>query len=143
MCLDLNKLLFYGNLDASLREAGAENRKRHYVLCDGVIGGQGRGPMNPDPIDSRMLVFGTHPSSADAVCTWLMGFDPDKIPIVRQSFECVDLPIADWSWRDINVVSNESAWNGSLPEIPDRSTEHFEPHFGWVDHIERDEDVAA
>jgi hypothetical protein len=42
MCLDLNKIVFYGNPDGSLRESGRANRKRHYVLVDGIIAGQGR-----------------------------------------------------------------------------------------------------
>ena len=137
MCLDLNKLLFYGNLDSSLREGTPKHRKRHYVLCDGVIGGEGRGPMNPDPIESRMVVFGTHPASTDAACTWLMGFDPQKVPIVRNSFSCESLPIAEWSWKDVEVTSNNPSWNEKLPNIPDSSTEHFRPHFGWEGHIER------
>jgi hypothetical protein len=140
MCLDLNKLLFYGNLDSSLREGTPEQRKRHYVLCDGVIGGEGRGPMNPDPIESRMVVFGTHPASTDAACTWLMGFDPQKVPIVRNSFSCEHLPIAEWSWKDVEVTSNNPNWNEKLPNIPDSSTEHFRPHFGWEGHIERGEE---
>src|SRR5262249_10462304 len=32
MCLDLNKILAYGNPDGSLRGGTPENRKRHYIL---------------------------------------------------------------------------------------------------------------
>ena len=138
MCLDLNKLLFYGDMDGSFREGGADNRKRHYVLCDGVLAGEGRGPMNPDPVAAGVLTFGTHPASHDAVCTWLMGFDPEKIPIVHQSFRCTHLPIAEWDWTDLQVTSNVDAWEGPLPEISDESTFHFEPHFGWKGHIRRE-----
>lgn len=82
MCLDLNKLLFYGSIDGSLGADKYENRKRHYSLCDGIIAGEGRGPMNPDPALAGLLVFGRHPVSVDLVTTWLMGFDPEKIPII-------------------------------------------------------------
>ena len=47
MCLDLNKIVLYGSPDGSFRPATREHRKRHYVLIDGILAGQGRGPMNP------------------------------------------------------------------------------------------------
>jgi uncharacterized protein (DUF362 family) len=137
MCLDLNKIILYGNEDGSLRSPVPENRKRHYVLVDSVIAGQGRGPTNPDPYYAGMVVFGLHPASADAACAWLMGFDPDRIPIVRNAFRCHRYAIADWDWRDIRLVSNRPEWNAPLPDVPYESTFHFEPHFGWAGWIER------
>ena len=45
MCLDLNKLILYGNPDGTLRPGTAENRKRHYVLVDDIVAGErGAGP---------------------------------------------------------------------------------------------------
>ncbi|MEW6125931.1 MAG: DUF362 domain-containing protein [Acidobacteriota bacterium] len=137
MCLDLNKLILYGNADGSLREGLAENRKRHYVLVDGIIAGEGSGPVNPDPINAGLIIFGLHPASVDAACAYLMGFDPERIPIVRQAFRCRHFPLAEWDWRDVQILSNHQAWNHRLPEIADAATLHFKPHFGWREHIER------
>ena len=137
MCLDLNKILLYGNPDGTLRPDLSEHQKRHYVLVDGIIAGEGRGPMNPDPVPAGVLIFGLHPVSVDAACACLMGFDPDKIPVVRHAFHCRHYSLAAWDWRDVQIVSNRPEWNGVLPDISERSTFHFEPHFGWKGHIER------
>jgi uncharacterized protein (DUF362 family) len=137
MCLDLNKLIMYGKADGNLRAAAPENRKRHYVLVDGIIAGEGRGPANPDPVPAGIVVFGVHSASVDAACAYLMGFDPERIPIVRQAFRCRQYPLVEWDWRDVRIVSNRTQWNELLPNIPDESTFHFEPHFGWKGHIER------
>lgn len=136
MCLDLNKLVAYGNSDGSLRPAGARNRKPHYVLVDGIVAGEGRGPMNPDPVHAGVLLFGVHPPSVDAACAWLMGFDPERVPIVRQAFRCREFPLAEHEWREIKVASNKSEWNGPLASIQD--TFHFLSHFGWAGQIERE-----
>ena len=136
-CLDLNKIVLYGNPDGILREDKPENRKRHFVLVDGIIAGEGRGPMNPDPIAAGLIVFGLNPASVDAACAYLMGYDPERIPIVRQAFRCQHYPLTEWDWRDVRVVSNKQEWNGLLPDIPSDSTFHFKPHFGWRGHIER------
>lgn len=137
MCLDLNKILLYGNRDGTLRDGKPENRKRHFVLVDGIIAGEGRGPMNPDPVSAGVIVFGLHPASVDAACSYLMGFDPERIPIVRQAFRCRHFPLAEWEWRDIHLSSNIPDLTGRLPEIRDEATYRFEPHFGWKGHIER------
>ncbi len=141
-CLDLNKIAMYGNMDGSLRSGTHSDRKRHFVLVDGIIAGEGRGPMNPDPVLTGVVVFGTNPASVDAACACLMGFDIEKIPVVRQAFRCRCYPLADWDWRDVQLVSHCDQWCGLLPEISRESTFHFEPHFGWKGHIERDDYIA-
>jgi len=137
MCLDLNKLVFYGNPDGTLRAPESKNRKRHYVLVDGVIAGEGRGPMNPDPVEAGVVLFGTHPPSVDAACAYLMGFDPDRIPIVARAFQCASFSLADHGWRDVELRSNSPQWTGALPEISPGDTFHFKAHFGWSGRIER------
>lgn len=137
MCLDLNKIVFYGNADGSLREPQPQNRKRHYVLVDGILAGQGRGPLNPDAVAAGVVLFGVHPPSVDAACAYLMGFDPERVPIVSRAFQCRNFPLSEHGWRDIVVRSNDAAWNRPLAEISASDTFHFEPHFGWKGHIEQ------
>ena len=137
MCLDLNKIVLYGNPDGSLRSPLPENRKRHFVLIDGILAGQGRGPLNPDPVPAGVVLFGVHPPSVDAACACLMGFDPDKIPIVSRAFQCREFPLSNHGWRDVVVRSNVASWNRRLAEISPDDTLHFEPHFGWKGHIEQ------
>ena len=141
-CLDLNKIVMYGNTDGTLRSGGHRDRKRHFVLADGIIAGEGRGPLNPDPVSAGVVVFGTNPASVDAACACLMGFDVEKISIVRQAFSCRSYPLVDWDWQDVRLVSHCERWCGLLPEISKESTLHFEPHFGWKGHIERDDCIA-
>ncbi len=137
MCLDLNKAISYGNADGSVRQGQLSAAKRHYVLVDGIVAGQGSGPMNPDPFPSGLLIFGTNVPSVDAVSAFLMGFDPERIPIIRQAFKCNELPLANWDWPDVEVVSHFAPWNGKLKTIDNSSTFRFAPHNGWKHHIER------
>ena len=137
MCLDLNKIILYGNPDGSLRPGELAQQKRHLVLVDGIVAGEGRGPINPDPVATGIIAFGLHPASADAACASLAGFDPALIPIVRQAFCCRELPLAGWQWQDIRLTSNRAAWNTTLPALAVADTFHLHPHFGWTGHIER------
>ena len=137
MCLDLNKIALYGNPDGSLRPPGPPSRRRHLVLVDGVVAGEGRGPLDPDPVPCGLLVFGTHPASTDAACAVLMGFDPELIPLVRGAFRCRERPLAEWNWRDVRLISDRSSLCGNLDALPPDVGFRFVPHFGWRGHIER------
>ena len=143
MCLDLNKLLLYGGPDGLLRASMEQNRKRHYVVVDGIIGGEGRGPMDPDPVRAGLVAFGTHAPSVDAVCAYLMGFDPERIPIVANAFRSVLYSLGSGDWRGIEVRSNRPEWNGCVADIPSDTTLGFRPHFGWKGHIERNRDPVV
>jgi uncharacterized protein (DUF362 family) len=143
MCLDLNKVLLYGNPDGSLREPAVRNRKRHFVLVDGIVAGEGRGPMNPDPVHAGLLIFGTDAPSVDATCARLIGLDPEKIPIVRQAFQVREYPLTSHLLDSVRVTSNVPEWSRRLLEIDSSSTFHFRPHFGWVGRIEMPSPVHA
>lgn len=137
MCLDLNKIVLYGNPDGSLRSDESSQRKRYLSLVDGVIGGEGSGPSNPDPVSSGIVVFGMNPAHVDATCAYLMGFDPEKIPLIREAFCGVRYPLADCPWGDVQCLSNNHRWASRLSDIHNEDTLHFKPHYGWRGHIER------
>jgi len=138
MCLDLNKIAMYGNGDGSFRQPQVSSRKRHYCLVDGIVAGQAAGPLDPDPVPCGMIAFGLEPAIVDTVCAYLMGFDPRKIPIISHAFHSRYFPLTSYSPSDIHCVSNRDAWSKALMHISPEDTFHFEPHFGWKDHIELD-----
>lgn len=139
MCLDLNKLLLYGKTNGKLRTNGPKQRKTYLSFVDGVIAGQGAGPMNPDPFPSGILLFGVNPAEVDAVCAVLMGYDPEKISIIRNAFKTRSYSLSEGSWQEIQCKSNNHNWIGNLCDIYTcGDVFQFAPHFGWKGHIERD-----
>ena len=136
MCLDLNKILLFGERDGRMRAPSRENRKRYLTFVDGIVGGEGRGPMNPDPVRSGVIVFGHDPVAVDAVCATLMGFDVDRLPIVREAFHARGWPLTDVDRDAIEVASNAPFWNGALAALPPEVLMRFRPHFGWSGRIE-------
>jgi uncharacterized protein (DUF362 family) len=140
-CLDLNKIALYGDADGNLRPARPEHRRRHFVLVDGIVAAEGNGPVYADRRPAGVLLFGTNPASVDAAAATLMGFDPDRIPIVRNAFNARTFPIAEWDWTDVSVVSDVDAWDGCrLDAVPVEETLQLRPHFGWRGAIERVDD---
>jgi uncharacterized protein (DUF362 family) len=132
MVVDLNKCLFH--FDGS----GAPRSKpmRYLAVVDGIIGGEGNGPMAPDPKPCGVIVAGTNPLAVDSVCCALMGFDWRKVRMLAGAFAVGQKGIADFRHGDIRVVSNESAKAKMLSEYGAEDGYAFKPHFGWVGAVE-------
>ncbi|MCH9031969.1 MAG: DUF362 domain-containing protein [candidate division Zixibacteria bacterium] len=136
MSLDLNKIVMYGNMNGTFRESAPENRKRYLCLVDGIIAGDGNGPMNPDPYHAGLVIFGADPVVVDAVGATLMGFDISKLPIVRRAFDTIYYKLTEVKSGEINILSNKILWNKRLVDVCPEDTENFRPHFGWKGSIE-------
>jgi hypothetical protein len=137
MVLDLNKCLF-------LHEGSGNPRTRplrYLAVVDGIIGGQGNGPMAPDPVPSSVILAGTHPLAVDCAAATVMGFDWKKLRLLQGAFTLRSPSFVPFSPDQLRVHSNHAPWNGSLEELTD--TFHFRPHFGWVGAIERLTDPAS
>jgi uncharacterized protein (DUF362 family) len=134
MTLDLNKAFFYANPDGTMREAIQVNAKKYIGIVDAVLAGEGNGPLSPNPHPMGYILAGTNPVAIDAVCARMMGFDPMKIPTIRQAFEIKKYPISDFSLSDIIAIVDDHKWH--LDEIPESMIQKFEPQHAWKNHIE-------
>lgn len=57
----------------------------HFVIADAIMAMEGNGPLNGTPRPLSRLVLADDPVAADATCAKLMGFDPDRIPHIREA----------------------------------------------------------
>jgi len=130
MVLDLNKCLFFFD------GAGARRTKpiRYLAVVDGIIAGEGNGPMAPDAKPCGVILVGTHPLAVDCVAATLMGFDWQRIRMLKNGFAMGALTFAPFQPGDIEVASDKPAWRGRLDAMGE--TFQFKPHFGWVGTIE-------
>lgn len=53
------------------------------TIVDGLIAGEGYGPIYTEPVIMNLVVSSTDVVALDAVCSKLMGFDPWEVPITR------------------------------------------------------------
>jgi uncharacterized protein (DUF362 family) len=61
-------------------------RPRNIVtIVDGIVGGQGLGPLSPTPVPSGVLIAGENPACIDAVIAQLIGYNYARIPTVYQA----------------------------------------------------------
>ena len=105
MVLDLNQAFF-------------QKPRRYLSIVDGIIAGEGNGPMEADAKPCGVLIAGTNPVAVDFVCVQLMGFDWRKLPMIQEGLRVFEL-----SPDDIEADIGEPFC--------------FKPHFGWVGHVEK------
>ncbi len=84
MCLDLNRIAFYGDADGRLHD---QLQRKTIAIADGVIAGQGDGPLRSDPYPMGAIVASLSSAALDWIASLLMGIDPRRIPIVSRAFE--------------------------------------------------------
>jgi uncharacterized protein (DUF362 family) len=53
-------------------------RRPDYIVMDGILGMEGRGPINGDPLDLDVILVGNDPVAIDVFAMGLIGLNPEK-----------------------------------------------------------------
>jgi uncharacterized protein (DUF362 family) len=133
MALDLNRALLYGNMDGSWKEAG--HKKNYLSIVDGIIGGEGNGPLCPEPVNSGVLIAGTNAAQVDAIACQVMGYDVEDVPIVREAFARHRWPISTLALEDLQVQDMRTGNLVPLNRVDSAVSGSFRPHFGWTESL--------
>jgi uncharacterized protein (DUF362 family) len=105
--LDLNRVVFFADKEGRLR---GEPRRRSLVIIDGIVAGEGEGPLGTTPVDAGVLIGGYDPVLVDLVATRLIGFSPEVVPTVRRALDVHLFPSTD-------AARLEQVVEGSLREL--------------------------
>jgi uncharacterized protein (DUF362 family) len=113
--LDLNRILLFADKNGIVLN---EPQRRCFALVDGIVAGEGEGPLGVTPVSTGLLVGGFDPALVDAVATQAMGFEPSAIPLVRSALGGALLPYGD-------LVQLERVLDGPAP------SHRFRPPRSW------------
>ncbi|MBR0513658.1 MAG: DUF362 domain-containing protein [Clostridia bacterium] len=137
---DLNKIVFYADKDGKMRP---EKQRQMLIVADMIISGEEEGPVCPTAKPVGIIAAGINPVAFDETITYLMGFDPEKIPTL-DSAESVHEKYRLKSAEEPTVVSNMDYYDGKKPEeIAGEHLLHYIPTDGWKGHIERNTEKAG
>lgn len=87
MVLDLNLIANHVNKKGQIEDTPI---RKIYSICDGIIGGQGDGPLNPTPLPLGIISFTDNSTLNDICMATLMGFDYKKIPLLKSAKMFID-----------------------------------------------------
>ena len=114
MVLDLNKILIFGKSDGTL---SSQPQRQLFSLCDGIISGQGDGPLNPIPLPLGIIVFSNNSNLCDLVLVTLMNFDFKKIPLIKAANHSLDLTKFSVSYNGL-ALNLKSLRQHAIPTLP-------------------------
>jgi hypothetical protein len=79
MVLDIYKIIEYGKPNGTIAD---KPQRQILSLCDGIIAGQGDGPLNPLPLPLGIITFTNNPFINDRAMALLMDLPVEKIPLL-------------------------------------------------------------
>jgi uncharacterized protein (DUF362 family) len=126
--IDLNKILIYSDAEGKI---GDKTQRRFFSIIDGIIAGDGNGPLSPNIRHEGILLMGFNWLAVDLSATRLMGFDYKKIPMFSKSLELKELKLMDFNVDEIEVVSNVKEFCEVFKNRENRFLE-FAPSKGWI-----------
>jgi uncharacterized protein (DUF362 family)/Pyruvate/2-oxoacid:ferredoxin oxidoreductase delta subunit len=103
--------------------------RQDLIIMDGFVGMMGDGPAAGPPANARLLIGGFDPVAVDAVAARLMGFKPDKIPMIHQAenagvgssqCEVVGAPIGSFKLRIQKPTVAKNRLMGTLFDLGGR-----------------------
>lgn len=122
MVLDLNLIVYYGKTDGTVSD---QPQRKVFSLCDGIIAGQGEGPLSPEPLPLGIISFTDNPAANDIAMVTLMGFDYKKFPLLTESYKL-------FNFYDVNLKLNDKFIK--LNDLNKYSIPTMPPG-GWKDYL--------
>ena len=128
MVMDINLIAKFGKADGTLSDL--PQRSILYV-SDGIIGGQGDGPLHPDPLALGVVMISENPALMDRALASLMGFNYTQFPLLKAAWD--RFIHGEYS---ISINGVESNWD----EVKQYSI-LTEPPPGWRKYLDQN-DIA-
>lgn len=82
MVLDLNRIALFGTREGKLAEVP---QRLVYSLCDGLIAGEGNGPLESLPLALGVISLTNHSGMNDIALATLMRLDARRLPLLQEA----------------------------------------------------------
>jgi uncharacterized protein (DUF362 family) len=82
--LDLNRAILFADRAGKLRPSP---QRRYLAIVDGIVAGEGEGPLGATPVEAGLLLAGRDPGLVDHVAAETIGFDPCRIATIREALD--------------------------------------------------------
>jgi hypothetical protein len=132
MVHDLYRAVLYARPDGTL---GPDRCRLPLTIVEGLVAGEGDGPLAPDPRRAGILMMGYEAAWLDHFAALLMGYDPAKIPQISHALETsAPLPLTTLRLEDIDLRCEPAELADRLAHgIP--AADPFIPPAGWARHL--------
>lgn len=141
MTLDIARVLRFARVDGTM---ASTPQRDHVAVIDGLVAGEGEGPLRPTARREGVVIAGTDPLAADVMAALAMGWDPTALQLLRGAAQLGRYTISDVSnIDDVELFARGERF--AAAEAPDLCGRPFMPPKGWdLDRLaRRNEGVAG
>ncbi len=85
--MDINRIALFGDKTGYLHK---EQQRQLFIIMDGIIGGQGDGPLHPLPAALGVVACSDNPYLMDVAAGHLYHLDIANIPLLREAKKTID-----------------------------------------------------
>lgn len=128
MAVDLNRVLLFSDKKGRL----VKRKRRYLSIIDGIVGGEGEGPLAPTRVKSGVIIAGMNPIATDIVATAYMGLDYKRIRSLNIKRK-TDKQLMDFSIDEIEIIYNQSKHKEGVDSF--RSVYKYKVPSGWKEYL--------
>lgn len=130
--LDLNYILLCSD---KLGNVIGQKTRRYICISDGIIAGEGDGPLSPFPKNIGLISLSENPVINDICLSKIMGFNWKKIPQLKRSVELQDCFEFDGDVDKIKLIKSNNTNDLHIINFNDLPVFKFIPAPGWINNI--------
>lgn len=123
MSMDIARILSYADEKGNLVAAP---QRKHMVLVDGIVGGEGQGPLSPTARQVGLLLYSDDIVAGDYLACRYMGLDPTALPINSRAFTLKTYPLTSLDPSSLITVHN-----GKTVSDVESVSPPFRMPYGW------------
>lgn len=139
MVYDLNRIVLLASSEGGRLRLSPQ--REYFCVLDGIVAGEGNGPLQPIPVQADVVLLGNNPFLIDLAMSKLMGYDYQKIPLLAKRARFAFEPWKDHDPHRFQVRFDEKMMDNGIDAIP--IVHPFLPPPGWKNHIELHEEVRV
>ena len=132
MVYDLNAIILFAHAEGGPLRATPQ--RETVSILDGLVAGEGNGPLQPLPVKAGVLLAARNPFLVDFAMAKMMGFDWTKIRLLAQHRRFPFAPFAEFHPATVRVAINGRLFPSGLDAVS--MLRRFLPPPGWKGHIE-------
>ena len=136
MVCDLNRCVYYSDAKGLHIDAPGPVRRVISVL-DGIVAGEGEGPLAPRDVSLGVVLAALDPVALDLVAVRLMGFDAMRIPKIREAMHSLSpriTAVREPADVEVSEFTESGVRRAPLATLP--VEREFDPHSGWRGSVE-------
>lgn len=126
MSLDISRILMYADILGTL---GRCRQRKTLSFIDGIIAGEGDGPLKPEAKPLGYLSFCDDLAANDYIAIYIMGLKPERFHMISRAFFLSKYPLTDVKTSDITFNMNGITYHHN--DLKSLESAPFKLPAGW------------